>query len=223
MKTIKKLLLLLVCMFLVTGCSTKEESVSFVEEQEEILEETEEEDRQTDSANILVVYFSRAGENWEVGKVEKGSTRIVAEYIAETIGADLFEIEPVEPYPESYDEMLEIASAEQKENVRPQIKNEPENWDQYDTIVLGYPIWYADMPMIVYNFLETYDFNGKVIYPFDTHGGSGLAGTVNSIKETLPGIEVKEGLPIVGKAVQNQFEDTKSIIDQWLKENELLK
>lgn len=219
---IKRLLLFLTSMILVTGCSTKEESVSFVEEQEEISEETVEEDIQTDSANILVVYFSRAGENWEVGNVEKGSTRIVAEYIAETIHADLFEIEPVEPYPQSYEEMLEIASTEQKENVRPEIKTEPENWDQYDTILLGYPIWYADIPMIVYNFLETYDFNGKTIYPFDTHGGSGLAGTVNSIKETVPGIEVKEGLPIVGKAVQNQFEDTKSIIDQWLKDNELM-
>ena len=220
-----KKILSILSVLLLCSCGTTqvsdvmEESVSA---EEETITETEEQTDEQESSNILVVYFSRAGENWEVGNVEKGSTRIVAEYIAETVGADLFEIVPVEPYPESYEEMLEIASAEQNENARPEILNTIDNFDEYETILLGYPIWYADMPMIVYNFLESYDFTGKTIYPFDTHGGSGLSGTVNHIKETVPGAEVKEGLPIVGKAVQNNFEDTKSVINEWLINNDLM-
>lgn len=169
----------------------------------------------TDSKS-LVVYFSRSGENWNVGTVEKGSTQLVAEYIAEKTGADIYRIEPVTPYPDSYSEMLKVASEEQKENERPEIKNSVDNWEQYDKIYLGYPIWNSDMPMIVYTFIESHDFSGKTIYPFDTHAGSALAGTVESIRNSAVGADVKDGLGILGEDVQKDFNSLTDTIDSWI-------
>lgn len=164
----------------------------------------------------LVVYFSRSGENWNVGTVEKGSTQLVAEYIADKTGAEIYRIEPVTPYPDSYSEMLKVAEEEQKENKRPEIKTPVDNWEQYDRIYLGYPIWDGDMPMIVYSFLESQDFSGKIIYPFDTHGGSGLAGTVGNIKNSAAGADVMDGLGILGEDVQKDFNSLTDTIDSWL-------
>ena len=90
---------------------------------------------------ILVAYFSHAGENYNVGVIEEGNTAKLGKVIAEQTGADLFEIVPVVDYPHSYDECLEVATAEQREGARPEYVGDVENWDQYDTIFIGYPIW----------------------------------------------------------------------------------
>ena len=171
---------------------------------------------------VLIAYFSRAGENYNVGVVEKGSTQILAEMMAEETGYDLFRIETVKEYPVSYDEMLKVSTEEKNSNERPELKTSVDNFDDYDTVLLGYPIWWADMPMAVYNFLESYDFSGKTVYPFDTHAGSGLAGTVGSISQTIPGADVKEGLAVAGTEVQNNPESARAAAVSWLKENGLI-
>ena len=153
--------------------------------------------------------------------MEKGNTRIAAEYIAAATGADSFEIIPSEPYPSDYMETVAVAEEEKKSNARPEFQNDVENWDSYDTIILGYPIWHGDMPMIVYTFLESHDFAEKTVYPFNTHGGSGLAGTPDKIRSVIPGADVKDGLALSGKTVQNDFAAVQSDIDAWIKENGL--
>ena len=130
---------------------------------------TTDDDETVDFGRILVAYFSRAGENYSVGVIEKGNTAIVAETIAEQTGGDLFEIVPVNPYPVGYEEMKAVSTQEKDSGARPEIANTVDNWDDYDVVFLGYPIWYADMPMIVYNFLESYDFTGKTVIPFNTN------------------------------------------------------
>ena len=109
----------------------------------------------------LVTYFSHAGENYNVGVIEEGNTAKLAKVIAEQTGAELFEIVPVVDYPQSYDECLEVATAEQREGVRPEYVGDIENWDQYDTVFIGYPIWWGEIPNIVYTFMENHDFAGK--------------------------------------------------------------
>ena len=94
----------------------------------------------------LVTYFSHAGENYNVGVIEEGNTAKLAKVIAEQTGADLFEIVPVVDYPQSYDECLEVATAEQREGARPEYVGDIENWDQYDTVFIGYPIWWRNRP-----------------------------------------------------------------------------
>ena len=166
---------------------------------------------------ILVVYFSKTGENYNVGTIDVGNTAMVATYISDYLNADSFEIVPVKNYPNSYNECLKVATNEQNENARPEIKNTLTNLDEYDTVFLGYPIWWGDLPMIVYTFLESYDFSNKIIIPFNTHEGSGDAGTYNTIKNKLTTANVNiNGLALQGKVARTNEGKEKTI--NWLKE-----
>ena len=107
---------------------------------------------------ILVAYFSRAGGNYGVGNIKQGNTKIVAKMIAKQTGGKLFEIKTKKAYPTDYDECKVVAEKEMNENARPALKTKVKNMSQYDTVYLGYPIWYADMPMAVYTFLESYNW-----------------------------------------------------------------
>lgn len=168
-------------------------------------------------SNALVVYFSRTGEQYGVGVIEKGNTAIVADMIVEQTGADSFEIKPKEDnYPTTYSELTDYAKEEQNNNARPEIKDTVKNFDSYDTIYLGYPIWWGDLPMICYTFLESYDFSGKTIIPFCTHAGSGNAGTQSKIQSAVPNAEVKEVLAVTGSDAQNDQNSVKSQVIDWL-------
>lgn len=172
--------------------------------------------KETQNNKILIAFFSRADENYAVGTVEVGNTEIMANNIAELTGGELFKIEPVNSYPVSYDEATEVAKQEKNENSRPEIKNTINNIDEYDTIFIGYPIWWSDMPMCVYTFLESYNFFDKTIIPFNTHEGSGDAGTYTTIKNKLTRSNVLEGLAIRGKDARE--DSSKKTIENWLKE-----
>lgn len=189
---------------------------------------TEPEDSQSDDTahaaqaegggNMLVAYFSLAGEQYGVGVIEEGNTSIIAHMIAEQTGADLFEIEAAVPYPTSHSELLDVSRQEMASSARPEIAGIVDNMDSYDTIFIGYPNWWGDMPMIVYNFLESYDLSGKTIVPFCTHGGSGLSGTERTIKD-ITGATMKDGFAIAGTAAQNDRDTAKSQVTEWLKKD----
>lgn len=130
---------------------------------------------------VLAAFFSRTGENYAVGHIEKGNTHIVAEMIAEETGGTLFQIEPVMPCPNDYDECVDIAKKELETNARPAVKGDIAVED-YDIIFIGYPNWWGDMPMAIYTFIEKHDWNGKTVVPFCTHEGSGLSDTERKLK-----------------------------------------
>ncbi len=169
-----------------------------------------------DDGNVLVAYFSRSGENWQVGYVNKGSTQIVAEMISEETNSNLFRIEPVVPYPDDYGEMLNISRNESAADARPEIKYTIENFDGYDTIFLGYPIWNGTCPMIIRTFIESYDFKDKTIVPFATHAGSGLGSSVSTLKSELPDTTILDGFSILGTAVQNNQEETRRQVKNYI-------
>ncbi len=179
--------------------------------------ETGEEEAEEPST-ILIAYFSHTGENYNVGVIEKGNTHIIADMIAEETGADMFEITTVDPYPEGYDDCTDVAKQEQNDNARPEIQDPPENLDGYETIFIGYPIWWGDLPMAVYTFLESYDFTGKTVIPFCTHEGSGLSGTQKTIEETCSGATVLDGLAVRGSTAQNKQDEAQSSVSDWLAE-----
>ena len=164
----------------------------------------------------LVTYFSHAGENYNVGVIEEGNTAKLAKVIAEQTGADLFEIVPVVDYPQSYDECLEVATAEQREGARPEYMGDVENWDQYDTIFIGYPIWWGEIPNIVYTFMENHDFAGKTVIPFNTHEGSGQSHSQRDIENALPDATVLQGLAVRGATAQNDADATAKAVSDWL-------
>ncbi len=210
-------LTVLLCMF-ISGCTTEKKENSEPQKKEDIIEPAVDTVKEEDKT--IIIYFSRAGENYNVGNVEKGNTEILAEIIADETGYEIFKLETVKEYPVSYDEMLDVAKAEKNSGERPELKSRPESLEGYSRIILGYPIWWADMPMAVYTFLESYDFSGKTIYPFDTHGGSGLANTVKGISN-VTGATVEEGLAVLGSTAQNNREETVKLVREWLEDSGL--
>jgi len=154
---------------------------------------------------ILIAYFSHKGENWidgEVRVIKKGNTRWVAEKIQVLTDGDLFEIKTKKPYPFSYEACCEVAKAEQEQNVRPELTATVRDFDKYDIVYLGYPMWYERMPMAVYTFLEQYDFTGKWIVPFSTHEGSGLGNSVDEILRIGKGAQTLEAVAYEGSRVE---------------------
>ena len=168
-------------------------------------------------SGMLVAYFSLAGEQYNVGVIEEGNTSIIAHMIAEQTGADLFEIKPETPYPTTYQGLLDVTRQEMDRNARPEIADTVDDMDAYDTIFIGYPIWWGDMPRILCNFLESYDLSGKTIVPFCTHGGSGLSRTESTIAD-ITGGTMKDGLAIPGVTAQNDRDAARSKVAEWLKD-----
>ena len=172
----------------------------------------------TAEGKILIAYFSRAGENYNVGTISEGNTAKLAREIAAQTGGDLFEITPVNAYPAGYSEMLTVATQERTNQERPAIQGKIENFDQYDTVFIGYPIWWGDLPMIMHTFMESYDFTGKTVVPFNTHEGSGQAGTQNTISKKLSGATVLQGLAVQGSMAQSLTCDgANTTVRNWLK------
>lgn len=173
-------------------------------------------DTESDTDNILVVYFSRAGEQYN-GYVDEGNTAVVAHMISNYLGADTFEITPLnDNYPTTYDELTDFAKEEQNNGARPLIANDIYNLDEYDTVFIGYPIWWNDMPMIMYTFLEYYDLSGKTIIPFCTHAGSGNAGTFSTIGNLQSGATVSSGFDVLGESAQNDRYGVREDVINWL-------
>lgn len=175
----------------------------------------------TSGSNVLVVYFSRTGEQYRVGVIDKGNTAIVAEMIIEAIGADSFEILPEEDYyPYTYDELTDVAKQEQNENARPAYAGEVPDLSRYDTVFVGAPVWWGDWPMICYTFFETNAdaLAGKTLIPFSTHEGSGLSGFDRKLSSTLPNSTVGEGLAVQGNDAQNNQDSVRSKVNDWLSE-----
>lgn len=170
------------------------------------------------NSNILIAYFSvmetdgvdtvagasRVAVNGEV----LGNNEYIAQMIQRETGGDLFAIETVQEYPTTHDPLLEFAYNEKADNARPELATQIENLDSYDMIFLGYPNWNADLPMPLYTFLEEYDFSGKTIIPFTTHGGSGFSRTIQTISELQPNATViSDGLSISRNSVSGAESD----------------
>ena len=182
--------------------------------------ESETEEKQSDS-DILVVYFSRTGEQYNVGEIDRGNTAIIAEMIADETGADTFEILPEEDYyPYTYDELTDVAMQEQKENARPAYAGEVPDLNLYTTVFIGSPVWWGDWPMIMYTFFEenTDALAGKTLIPFSTHEGSGLSGFDRSLASSCPDSTVGEGLAIRGSDAQNDQDNVRSTVNDWISE-----
>ena len=151
------------------------------------------------AGKTLVVYFS-----WG------GTTRAVAETVAGALGAELFEIKTAVPYTTNYDEVLDVAKAEQNRSARPELATHVQGMEQYDTVFLGYPCWWGTLPMPVFTFLEKYDFSGKRVIPFVTHGGSGFGRSLGDLRKTIPNANIE------GKGLALRGTGSRSQVAKWL-------
>lgn len=177
------------------------------------------------SSRILVVYFS-VPEDVDTAGVDAvsgasivvrdggklGNIQFAAQIIARETGADLFRLETVEPYPLDHDPLVDQAAQEQDDNARPELAALPD-LSGYDTVFLGYPNWWGDLPMPLYTFLEQVDLSAKNVIPFTVHGGSGLSDTVRTISELQPGASVWDDALSISR---NQVADGEAEIVEWV-------
>lgn len=178
---------------------------------------------ETGNGKVLIAYFSvmetdgvdtvAGASRVAVDGEALGNNEYIAQMIQHETGGDLFAIETVQDYPTTHDPLLEFAYDEKADNARPELATQIENPDSYDVIFLGYPNWNADLPMPLYTFLEEYDFGGKTIIPFTTHGGSGFSGTIQTISELQPNATViSDGLSIS----RNSVPDAEGEVINWV-------
>lgn len=152
-----------------------------------------------ETSGTLIAYFS-----WS------GNTEQMAQMIQTETGGDLFEIAPATPYTEDYNTLLDVAQQEQRDNARPELASQVESWDSYDVVFVGYPDWWSDAPMLIYSFLEAYDWEGKTLIPFCTSGGSGFGRSLDKLPDSAPRAEILEGLHVSGSHVDGAAEEVTS-------------
>lgn len=179
------------------------------------------------TGKILIAYFAVA-ENSDVDAVSsasvtevdgeaKGLVRTVAEDIQAVTGGDLFSIETSVDYPGDINDLIEYASVEQDNDERPELTSHIENLDEYDTIFVGYPLWWYDLPQVMYSFFDEYDFSGKTIIPFDVHRGSRLSGTPDTIQKLEPDATViSGGFTVSHETAAASASDVAADVEEWL-------
>jgi flavodoxin len=216
----KYLAILMIAMMSITalaGCGSSEEAAP----EENQTEATEEQAEETESAaadgSTLVAYYTRIGNTdgdfpegvdaetsasiqvTDEGK--KGNAQMIAEWVADETGGELFAIQSSDLYPADYNETVDKASEDQSKDARPELTTHVEDMDKYSTVVLVYPNWWGDLPMAVYSFLDEYDLSGKNVVLYCTHEGSSYSDTVSKVQELEPDATVAEGLSIRGGEV----------------------
>lgn len=176
-------------------------------------------------SKVLLVYFSRAGENYYYGgrtQLKVGNSEVLAGMINRLIGCDVHRIEPADPYPEDYEETRARNVQEQEANARPAIANPLASIEPYDTVLLGSPIWNVRAPMIMSTFVEGFDFTGKTVFPFTTYAVSGLGTTVRDYTASCPGATIGGGLAVQGEKVQDGDPNVGPAVESWLRRIGLL-
>ncbi len=203
MKRYISIILSVIMLFMLSACGNSNnepasEPATTPAQTEETTEVSSE--NQAEEGKILVAYFSNTG-----------NTENIAESIVSAMGADVYEIEAAEPYTDedlNYNDSSTRATVEQNDpKARPEIGNLPESIDEYDTIYLGYPIWWGQAPKIIYTFLESYDFTGKTIIPFCTSGGSGIGSSDDNLHSAASGANWVDGRRFSGSLSSSEVSD----------------
>ena len=173
--------------------------------QEQVMETT---------GKALVVFFSHAGDNYSVGNIEVGNTKIVADYISEMTGADQFEIVTHKYDGMAYTPLINLAQEEANNGELPEYEDDVD-LSGYDTVFIGGPVWWGTYPQVMFTFFKKHadDLQGKTVIPFTTHEGSGLANCVEDVKAAFPGANVTKGFSIYGHEVRTG----KAKVEKWLK------
>ena len=161
----------------------------------------------------IVIYFSRADENYAVGYIDKGNTEVIAEYIRDIVGADTFKVEPKNPYSAVYNTCIEEAKVRHANHDAPIVAPIPDLTD-YEVVYIGSPIYWGGMPEELITALKGARFEGKIIRPFTTHEGSGLSNVPSQIKQICTGATVLDGLAIQGSRVNS----SKNTVESWIKQ-----
>jgi len=163
--------------------------------------------------NKIVIFFSHAGDNYSVGNIEVGNTKIVADYISELTGADQYEIVIHKYDGMAYMPLIDLAKKEAEAGELPPYEGEAPDLSQYDTVFIGGPVWWGTYPQVMFTLFRDINLDGKTVIPFTTHEGSGLANCVGDVKKAFPKAKVTKGFDIYGHEVRGG----KAKVEKWIK------
>lgn len=183
---------------------------------------------ETAESHILIAYFTY-GENAKLpndvdasssasiqvfnGEIT-GNTGVMAHMIAEASGGEMFSIRTAEPYPDNYNDTIDVGKSEKNNNIHPELSTHIEILEQYDTVFVGFPNWWYGMPMVMYSFFDEYDFSGKTVIPFCTSGDSAFSDAIDEIKDMEPDAAVLDGLHIGSSGVT----EAENSVNEWVSE-----
>ncbi len=163
--------------------------------------------------NKIVIFFSHAGDNYSVGNIEVGNTKVVADYISELTGADQYEVVIHKYDGMAYMPLIDLAKKEAEAGELPPYEGEAPDLSQYDTVFIGGPVWWGTYPQVMFTLFKDIDLDGKTVIPFTTHEGSGLANCVGDVKRAFPKAKVTKGFDIYGHEVRSG----KAKVEKWIK------
>ena len=170
-------------------------------------------EKQNTMSKSIVIFFSHAGDNYAVGNIEVGNTKIVADYISEIAGADQFEIVTHKYDGMAYTPLINLAKEEANNGELPPYEGDVPDLSQYDTVFIGGPVWWGTYPQVMFTLFRDINLDGKTVIPFTTHEGSGLASCVSDVKKAFPKAKVSQGFSIYGHEVR----DGRAKVEKWLK------
>jgi len=205
MKTLNYIIVLALCMLVSTACNGSKKQEINNQETKEVM---------NSDKKAIVVFFSHAGDNYAVGNIEVGNTKIVADYISEITGAEQFEIATHKYDGMAYNPLIKLAQEEAEKGELPEYEGDVD-LSLYDTVFIGGPVWWGTYPQVMFTFFKKHkdDMKGKTVIPFTTHEGSGLANCVDDVKKAFPGANVMKGFSIYGHEVRTE----RAKVEKWLK------
>ena len=196
---LKSIVIAAVGLLLATGCNSQNKQK--VEQQ-----------KQSTMSKSIVIFFSHAGDNYAVGNIEVGNTKIVADYITELTGAAQYEIVTHKYDGMAYTPLINLAKEEANKGELPPYEGEAPDLSQYDTVFIGGPVWWGTYPQVMFTLFRDINLDGKTVIPFTTHEGSGLASCVEDVKKSFPKANVAKGFSIYGHEVRSG----KSKVEKWI-------
>ena len=196
----KQLIIAALAIVLATGCNGQNK--------QEVKQE-----KQNTMSKSIVIFFSHAGDNYSVGNIEVGNTKIVADYISEIADADQFEIVTHKYDGMAYTPLINLAKEEANNGELPPYEGDVPDLSQYDTVFIGGPVWWGTYPQVMFTLFKDINLDGKTVIPFTTHEGSGLASCVSDVKKTFPKAKVTGEFSIYGHEVRTG----KAKVEKWLK------
>ena len=206
----KRIITAVLALLMVTSCNAQNNDVETLRATSMKNDKSQ---KQNTMSKSIVIFFSHAGDNYSVGNIEVGNTKIVADYITEIKGADQFEIVTHKYDGMAYMPLIELAKEEANKGELPPYEGTAPDLSQYDTVFIGGPVWWGTYPQVMFTLFKDINLDGKTVIPFTTHEGSGLASCANDVKKAFPKAKVTGEFSIYGHEVRTG----KAKVEKWLK------
>ena len=206
----KRIITAVLALLMVTSCNAQNNNVETLRATSMKNDKSQ---KQNNMNKSIVIFFSHAGDNYSVGNIEVGNTKIVADYISEIKGADQFEIVTHKYDGMAYMPLIELAKEEANKGELPPYEGTAPDLSQYDTVFIGGPVWWGTYPQVMFTLFKDINLDGKTVIPFTTHEGSGLASCASDVKKAFPKAKVTGEFSIYGHEVRTG----KAKVEKWLK------